>query len=77
MKTLNEISDLTGGKSYMAGSEDSLKEILVDIQKLEKTKIQSQSQIIYDELFFPYLLWGILLFLFGEISRKLVIKEVS
>jgi len=77
LKTLNEISDLTGGKSYMAGSEGSLKEILVDIQKLEKTKIQSQSQIIYDELFFPYLLWGILLFIFSELSRKIIIKEVA
>ena len=77
LKTLNEISDLTGGKSYMAGSEESLKEILEDIQKLEKTKIQSQSQVIYDELFFPYLLWGILLFIFSELSRKIIIKEVA
>lgn len=77
LKTLNQISDLTGGKSYMATSDESLKEILQDIQKLEKTKIKSQSQVIYDELFFPYLLWGILLFIFSELSRKLIIKEVS
>lgn len=76
-KTLKEISDLTGGKTYMADSEESLKEILSDIQKLEKTKIKSKSQIIYDELFFPYLLWGILLFLTAEILRKLVLREVA
>lgn len=76
-KTLKEISDLTGGKTYMADSEGSLKEILQDIQQLEKTKIKSKNQIIYDELFFPYLLWGIMLFIFAEIFRKLLLKEVA
>lgn len=76
-KTLKDISDLTGGKTYMADSEESLKEILDDIQKLEKTKIKSQSQVVYDELFFPYLLWGICLFMFAELSRKFGLKEVA
>lgn len=76
-KTLKEISDLTGGKTYMAESERSLKNILEDIQKLEKTKIKSQSQIIYDELFFPYLLWGICLFVFAELLRKFGLREVA
>ena len=76
-KTLKEISDLTGGRTYMADSEESLKDILTDIQKLEKTKIKSQSQIVYDELFFPYLLWGICLFLFAELLRKFGLREVA
>ncbi len=76
LKTLKEISDLTGGKSYMASSEESLKEILEDIQKLEKTKIKSSGQVVYDELFFPYLMWGILLFLASNISRRFVLREV-
>lgn len=77
LKTLKEISDLTNGKSYMADSEDSLKEILSEIQNLEKTKINTQGQVVYDELFFPYLLWGILLFLCSELSRKFIIREVA
>ncbi len=76
-KTLKEISDLTGGRTYMADSEESLKDILTDIQKLEKTKIKSQSQIVYDELFFPYLLWGICLFLCAELLRKFGLREVA
>ncbi len=74
--TLQEISKITNGKSYMANSEDSLKEILSDIQKLEKTKIETQGQVVYDELFFPYLLWGIFLFLACELSRKFLTKEI-
>lgn len=77
IKTLKDISDLTGGKTYMADSEESLKDILTDIQSLEKTKIKSQSQIVYDELFFPYLLWGICLFIFAELLRKFGLREVA
>jgi len=76
LKTLEEISKLTGGKSYLANSENSLKEILEDIQKLEKTKIKSQGRVIYEELFFKYLLFGIILFLFSELVRKLYLKEI-
>jgi Ca-activated chloride channel family protein len=74
--TLEKISKITGGKSYMANSEGSLREILSDIQNLEKTKIETQGQVVYDELFFPYLLWGIFLFLGCELSRKFLIKEI-
>lgn len=76
LKTLEEISKMTGGKSFMADSENSLKEILSEIQKLEKTKINSQGQVVYDEKFFPYLLWGIIFFLFSETTRRFVMKEV-
>ena len=75
VKTLKGISELTGGKMYLAGSEDNLKEILDEIQELEKTKIKSNNQIIYEELFYKYLLIGVLLFLISEGSRKLLLKE--
>ena len=77
LKTLREISEITGGQSYMADSDGSLAEILEDIQKLEKTKIKSQSQVIYDELFFMYLLWGILLFVLSEVLRKVLLRDVA
>lgn len=77
LETLEEISKITGGKSFMAGSEDSLKEILGEIQKLEKTIINSKGRVVYDELFFPYLLWGILLFLLGEVFRKVILRDIA
>lgn len=76
LKTLQDISDLTGGKSYLAESEGSLSEVLSEIQKLEKTKIKSDNQVIYDELFFTYLFWGIIFFVMGEFLRRFVVKEV-
>lgn len=76
LKTLEDISKMTNGKSYLADSEESLKEILDDIQKLEKTKIDNQSQVVYDELFYKYLFWGIFFFCFSEVMRKMIIREV-
>lgn len=76
-ETLKKISDMTGGKTYMAGTENSLTEILTEIQQLEKTKIQNQNQIVYEELFFKYLLIAVFLFLFHELFKRFFIKEVE
>ena len=77
LKTLEEISKMTGGKSFMADSENSLKDILKEIQGLEKTEIKSFNQVVYDELFLKYLIAGLCLFLFSEGSRRLIIKELA
>lgn len=77
VKTLQEIAQITGGKMYMANSENSLSEILDDIQKLEKTKIQDQNQVIYEELFFKYLLIAVLLFLLHELFKRFFLGEVE
>lgn len=76
LETLEKISEMTGAKSYMANSENSLSEILSSIQKLEKTKIKSQSRVVYEELFFKFLLWGLFLILGTELIRKNYLKEV-
>lgn len=73
--TLEKISSMTGGKSFMANSENSLQEILDEIQKLEKTKIAAKKQVIYEELYLFYLLIGALLFLATEILRKVILRE--
>jgi Ca-activated chloride channel family protein len=76
VKSLQQISNMTGGKSYLANSNESFKEILSDIEKLERTKIKNNNQVVYDELYFKYLFWGII-FLFGtELIRRFILREV-
>lgn len=75
-KVLKEISDLTGGKFYPAKSEKALKDILDDIQKLEKTEIKVNHQIVYDEMFYTYLLIGVGLIFGVEVLRRLLMKDV-
>lgn len=76
-KTLQEISDLTGGKFYPAKSEKALREILDDIQKLEKTEIKVNNQIVYDEQYYQYLLIGVALIFSAEVLRRLLLKDVA
>ena len=76
-KTLKEISDLTGGKFYPAKSEEALREILTDIQKLEKTEIKVNHQIVYDEQFYYYLLLGVAILFGVEVLRRLLLKDVA
>ena len=76
-KTLKEISDLTGGKFDPAKSEEALKEILTDIQKLEKTEIKVNHQIVYDEQFYYYLLLGVAILFGVEVLRRLLLKDVA
>lgn len=75
-KTLEQISKMTGGKSYLAQSTGALEKVLTDIEKLEKTKINVQNQVVYDELYLNYLLVGVTLLLLSELLRKLILKEV-
>lgn len=75
-KVLKDMSALTGGKFYPATSEKALEEVLSDIQKLEKTEIKVQNQIVYDEKYFPALLNGVVILLVVEILRRLLLKEV-
>ncbi len=76
LETLEKISTITGGKSFYAGSEGALEEVLNEIQKLEKTEIQSSSKVIYKELYWPYLIWGIIAFLLAELFGKTILREV-
>lgn len=75
-KTLKEISDLTGGKMFLADNEESLREILDEIQKLEKTKVKFNNQVVYEEFFFIYLLYGVIFFILHNLLRRFVTKEV-
>jgi Ca-activated chloride channel family protein len=76
-KVLKEISDMTGGKFYPAKSDKALKEILDDIQKLEKTKINVNQQVIYDEKFYDYLFIGVSLIFLVEMLKRLLLKDVA
>lgn len=76
-KVLKEIAKMTGGKFYPAKSEKALEEILEDIQKLEKTEIKVNHQIVYDEQYYSYLLTGVALLFAVEVLRRLLMKDVT
>jgi len=75
-KVLTEISNMTGGKFYPAKSSKALKEILDDIQRLERTDIKINNQVVYDEKFYFFLFIGFLLLLNSEMIKKFLVKDV-
>ena len=75
-KVLKEMAALTGGKFYPATNEAALSSILSDINNLERTEIKVENQVVYDELYYPYFAWGLLLFFVAELLRRSVLKEV-
>jgi Ca-activated chloride channel family protein len=76
LETLDKIASKTGGKSYYASDENALTEVLSEIQLLEKTDIETSAKIIYQELYWQYLAWGVLLLLLSETISGLFLKEV-
>lgn len=75
LKTLEEISLVTNGRSYLASDSNALRSILNDIEKLEKTEVEIQGQAVYEEKFLFYLAIGLFLLLLAEFMRFVILKE--
>lgn len=76
LETLEKISNITGGKSFYAADENALAEVLQEIQKLEKTEIETSAKVIYKELYWKYLAIGVFLFLLSEGFALVFMREV-
>lgn len=72
--TLTEMAKSTGGKFYLADSEESLTEIYEDIDKLEKTEITSNRYVDYAERFMPFALAGLALIILEVILGCTVLR---
>lgn len=73
--SLQKIAKITGGKYYMANSEQALTEVFEEIEGLERSELDVSARIIYEELYHYYLLLGGLLFIFAEVYRRFVLRE--
>jgi len=60
-KTLTEIAEKTGGKYYRADSSDTLRKIYEEIDKLERTEVETKKYVQVEELFKWVVIPGLLL----------------
>jgi Ca-activated chloride channel family protein len=74
-KGLQTLAAMTGGKSFLAGNNKALENILAEINKLERTEVEQSGRIIYEELYFKYLLIAAWLIISSEVARRLILKE--
>jgi Ca-activated chloride channel homolog len=75
-KTLETMSDITKGKYFMASDEEALKSVLLEIEKLERSEIKVTGQVIFQELYYKYLLYGVVSLLLVELIRLKIMREV-
>lgn len=74
-EALKQIADITGGKYFNAQSREQLSEVYAQIDKLEVRKTPESQRLIVDELFWPFLIAGILLLVAEVTLRELVFVE--
>ena len=77
LELLKDIAKVTKAKSYLVENENTLRDVFIEINKLEKTEINIKGQVIYKETYLPYLIMGTLLLLLVEIIRKQIFREIS
>jgi len=75
--TLKEIAKMTNGNFYPAKSKKALEDILDDLNKLEKTEIEKNEQVVYEELFYKFMLYGIVFLIGAELLRKFALRDVE
>lgn len=73
---LGKMASDTGGKYYRATDNTSLKKVFQDIDRLEKTKIDVNQYTKYAELYEPWLMWGVILFLSSWFLQITIFRKV-
>ncbi|WP_412470437.1 MULTISPECIES: VWA domain-containing protein [unclassified Halobacteriovorax] len=76
-ETLQKIAEMSGGKDFVASDNESLNEVLSEINKLERKGLEIKGRIIYQEDYYKFLLAGVLLLILIESTRRLYLREVA
>ncbi len=76
LETLQKIAKMTHGRAFRANSEKALQEIFEEIEKLERTEIKVTNQTVFEEHYYPYLLFSLSILLLIEFYRRFILREV-
>ena len=71
-----EIDEKTGGRYFRATDNEKLREIYKEINRLEKSRVEVESQTRYDERFAPFVLGALLLLAAGFAMRRLWFRQI-
>jgi Ca-activated chloride channel family protein len=75
-KMLQQIAGMTGGQYFRATNNQKLRDIYIQIDQMEKTRVEVKEYRRYTELFYEYLIFGLIalgleIILSNSIFRKL------
>lgn len=74
--TLKAIAEQTGGKYYRADRTEKLREIYDEIDRFEKTEVEINKYVHYEELFYWLVIAGLALMLVETILRHTVWRKI-
>jgi Ca-activated chloride channel family protein len=72
---LGKFASETGGKYWRATSGDALRSIFKEIDRLEKTAIETSQFTRYAELYPPYLKWAVIIYLLAAFLGSTVFRK--
>lgn len=72
---LTKMAEDTGGKFWRATTGDALSSVFKEINRLEKTNIETSQFTRYAELFPPYLQWAVILYLIAVFLGSTVLRK--
>ncbi len=73
---LNKVADMTGGKYFRATDKEKLEEIYSEIDRMEKTILDTQNYSRRKEEYFPFLLAGVVILVLESVVRLTVLKSI-
>lgn len=74
--TLQNIADTTGGKYFRATNKDMLKEVFKEIDKLEKTVIDTKDFSHTEDDYLPWAIFLLIVVMTEIILRNTVLREM-
>jgi len=74
---LEHIAELTGGRYFRAVDNSSLEQVYSEIDKLEKSKIETREHSRREEVFMPLALAAVIIFAIELLLRYLLMKNMS
>lgn len=75
-KTMTDIAELTGGKYFRAKKNSELEEIYSEIDKMERTKFNVTQYSKRNELYEPFAVAALIVFLLELLMRLVVLKRL-
>ncbi len=72
---LGKFAEQTGGKYWRATTGDALRNIFSEINRLEKTNIETSQFTRYAELYPPYLKWAVIIYIFAAFLGCTILRK--
>lgn len=73
---LQQIATMTGGRYFRAENDEALREIYSEIDTLETSEVQVTNYQTYDELFYTWVLLGLLLLALEFLFDKVILNRL-